>query len=290
MPTRALALLPLTLLVSAAGASAADGDPVPPGGIADFMTARTLGMAAGIGVAAGNEGIYVNPAAMAARRRYALEGMVLFDRRGADNVDRFYGASVVDSQTSALTAGVSYLRDQGLAYSGNAFHLALAGNLAESFHLGVTGKLFSLQGATSYQAANVDAGAFWQVTELLSLGFAGYNLVGSGSNKAVTPMGAGAGFAIGTDRILQLTGDWRADFDRGGKTTNRFAAGAEGLLASLVVLRAGFTRDETLSTNWWSVGVGLVNPSAALDVGYRQSTTDTSAREIAATLKLFVNP
>ncbi len=289
MTTRALASLPLTLLLVSAGEALAD-EPVPPGGIPDFVPARTLGMSAGIGVAAGNEGIYVNPAAMAARKRYSIEGMLLHDRRGAENADRYYGASVVDSQTSSITAGLSYLRDQGALYTGNAFHLALAGPLAESFHIGVTGKLFMLEGTTSYRAANVDAGAFWQVTEIVSMGFAGYNLVSSGQNSVVTPMGAGAGFAVGSDRYVQVTGDWRADFDRnGGKTTNRYAGGAEGLVANLVVIRAGFMRDETLSTNWWSVGTGFVTPGAALDIGYRQSTTDTSAREIAATLKVFVN-
>jgi hypothetical protein len=283
--TRALALLSLPLLAGAAAAA----EPVPTGGVPDFMTARTLGLQASIGVAAGNEGIYVNPGAIAARKRYSIEGMALHDRRGADNADRLYGASVVDSQTSSITAGVSYLHDQGLLSSGNLFHLALAGNLSEAFHLGVTGKLFNLHGETSTQAANLDAGAFWQIADLLSMGFAGYNLLSNG-NRAVSPMGAGAGVAIGSDRTFQVTGDWRADFDRNaGKTTNRWSGGAEGLLANLVVLRGGFMRDETLDTSWWSAGVGFVTPGAALDVGYRQSTTDPTARQVAATLKVFVN-
>jgi hypothetical protein len=282
---RALALLSLSLL---AGAAAAE-EPVPTGGVPDFMTARTLALQASIGAAAGNEGIYVNPGAIAARKRYAMEGMALHDRRGAENAERFYGASVVDSQTSSITAGVSYLHEQSDLTSGSLLHLALAGNLSEAFHLGVTGKLYNLRGTTSAQSANLDAGAFWQIAELLSMGFAGYNLFSSG-NRALSPVGAGAGVAIGSDRAFQVTGDWRADFDRTpGKTTNRWSGGAEGLVASLVVLRAGFMRDETLGSNWWSAGVGLVTPGAALDVGYRQSTTDPSARQVAATLKVFVN-
>jgi hypothetical protein len=285
---RPLAILSLPLLVVLCGAAAA-AEPIPPGGIPDFVPARPLALSASIGAAAGNEGIYVNPGAIAARKRYSIEGMLLHDRRGAENMDRFYGVSVVDSQTSSITAGFSYLHDQGALYSGNVYHLALAGNLSEAFHLGVTGKLFSLHGATSYQAANVDAGAYWQVAEIVSMGFAGYNLLSSG-NSIVSPTGAGAGFAIGSDRTLQVTGDWRADFDRNaGKTTNRWSAGAEGLVASLVVLRGGFMRDETLGTNWWSAGAGFVTPSAALDVGYRQSTDDPNTREIAATLKVFIN-
>ncbi|HEX9243151.1 MAG TPA: hypothetical protein VF875_11975 [Anaeromyxobacter sp.] len=288
MQTRALAILSVPLL-ALSGAAAAAADPIPPGGVPDVVAARTLSLAASIGVASGNEGIYVNPGAIAARKRYSVEGMILFDRRGAENVDRFYGGSVVDSQTSSITAGLSYLHDQGALYTGNVLHLALAGNLAEAFHVGVTGKLFSLEGPTSYRAGNVDAGAYWQVSELVSMGFVGYNLLSSG-NSVVSPMAAGAGFAVGSDRYIQVTGDWRADFDRnGGKTTNRWAGGAEALLGDVVVVRGGFMRDETLGTNWWSAGVGVVTQSAALDVGYRQSTTDASARQVAATLKVFVN-
>jgi hypothetical protein len=57
----------------------------------------------------------------------------------------------------------------------------------------------------------------------------------------------------------------------------------------MVVLRGGLMRDQTLGTSWWSAGAGLVTPGAALDVGYRQSTTDPSARQVGATLKVFVN-
>ena len=61
------------------------------------------------------------------------------------------------------------------------------------------------------------------------------------------------------------------------------------LLGRLVPLRAGWMKDETLDTQWWSVGAGLVTRSGvALDVGYRQSIEDPSARTIAATLKLFL--
>jgi hypothetical protein len=99
----------------------------------------------------------------------------------------------------------------------------------------------------------------------------------------------GAGVGIGSDRSFQLTADWRADFDRAGKTTNRYGAGVEVLLGQLVPLRAGWSKDEMLGTKWWSVGAGLVTQTGvALDVGYRQSLDDPSARTVAATLKLFL--
>jgi hypothetical protein len=245
-----------------------------------------LGLSAGIGAPAGNDGLYLNPGAIAARKRYAIEAGVLVDRRGSETVDRFIGGSAVDSMSSPVTAGVSYLRAQEGTHTGNVFHGALAGPVARNLFLGVSGKWLSVDGPRSSSAATVDAGVLWQVSELVSVGGTGYNLVPI-ANDAIAPMGAGAGLAVGSDRSFQVTADWRADFDRTGETTNRYAAGAEVLLARLVPLRAGFMRDETLDTSWWSVGAGLVTAGVALDVGYRQSVDAASARTIAATLKLF---
>ncbi len=285
VPTRTFVALALSLALAGAARAA---DAPPPGGVADIVGPRTLGLSASIGAAASNDGIYANPAAIAARKRYSIESGVVLDRRGAVTADRFLGGSIVDSQTSAVTGGVSFLRAQLGAYTGNVVHLAFAGPVAERFYLGVGGKYLSLDGAKNVSAATADAALFWQVSELVSVGFAGYNLVPVG-NEDVAPMGTGAGIALGSDTSVQLTGDWRADFDRRGKTANRWAAGVEVLLGRLVPVRAGWMKDEVLDTQWWSAGVGLVSQNGvALDVGYRQSFDDPSARTVAATLKLFL--
>jgi hypothetical protein len=270
-----------------AGAAVAAETP-PPGGVPDFIGPRMLALGAGIGAAAGNDGIYLNPASIAARQRYSVDTTFYLDRRGADTVGQFYGGSVVDSKSSPVTAGIAYARSQKGPSTGNVWNVALAGPLVEKFFLGVSGKYLSLKGQDALSAATMDAGVFWQVAEMLSIGAAGYNLVPV-SSDANAPRGAGAGVAIGSDSSFQVTADWRADFDRKDKTTNRYAVGAEVLLGRLVPVRAGFVKDETLDTNWWSVGAGLVARNGiALDVAYRQSTTDPSARTFAASLRLFL--
>lgn len=275
----------------ASAASAQSGELPPPGGVPDIAGPRTLALSAGVGLAAGNDGIFVNPAAIAARRRYSIETGGYVDRRGADNVAQLFGVSVVDSITSPVTAGVSYLRAQGGLFEGNLFHAAFAGPLAERFYLGASVKWLSLRGDERVGAATGDAGLFWQVTRLFSLGAAGYNLVPI-SHEQVAPMGFGAGLAIGSDELVQLTGDWRVDLDRGGEgrgTLNRYAAGAEVLLGRLVPVRAGWAYDEVVGEHWWSVGVGLVTRNGiALDVGYRQGLDAPDARSIAASIKLFL--
>ncbi len=267
---------------------AAAAEPPLPGGIPDLVGPRALALSAATGIAAGNEGLFLNPAAVGARKRYSVEAGLLVDRRGPDTAGQFYGGSVVDSISSPVMGGVSYVRARRGEFTGNMWHLALAGPIAKDLYLGVSGKWLDLKGPRNSEAATADAGLFWQVADYVSIGAAGYNLV-SIANDAVAPMGAGAGIGIGNDRSFQLTADWRADFDRAGKTTNRYGAGVEILLGQLVPLRAGWSKDEMLDARWWSVGAGLVTRNGvALDVGYRQSLDDASARTVAATLKVFL--
>lgn len=285
-------MLARTLCAAAllAAGTALAADPPPPGGIPDIVGPRALGLSAAMGAVVGNEGLYLNPGAIAARKRYSVELGGVLDRRGAETVDQIFGGSVIDSVTNeAVGAGFSYLRARKGVFTGNVFHGALGAAVVERMWFGVGGKYFSLDGPDGQtRAATADAGFLWQVADLVSIGAAGYNLVPIG-NEGVAPMGAGAGIAIGSEQSFQVTADWRGDFDRHEQTKNRYAAGAELLLARFVPVRAGWMRDEVLDTSWWSAGIGVVTATGvALDVGYRQSLDDKSARTIAASLKLFL--
>lgn len=287
----------LALLVLLLGAGPALGAGTPAGGgLPDVVGPRTLGLSAALGVAASNEGLYLNPAAVGVRKRYSLEAGALVDRRGSADAGQFFGGSVVDSMSSPITGGVAYLRAQEGAFVGSVWNVLLSGPLAKDVHLGVAGKYVSGDyeagvpdtAARSVRFITLDAGLFWQVGDVVSIGAAGYNLLPA-EEEAVAPMGAGAGIAVGSDRSFQVTADWRADFERAGETKNRYAAGVEVMLGKAVPVRAGFVRDEMLGGRWWSAGAGLVSQGGvALDVGYRQSIDDPDARTIAAALKLFL--
>lgn len=275
------------IAVLAAGAASAAETPLP-SGLPDLVGPRTLGLSASIGVAAGNEGIWVNPGAIAARRRYSIESGGYVDRRGADTVSRFYGGSVLDSQTAEVAGAFSYVRADENPNEGGVWTGVLAGSIAEGLYLGLAGKYLSFKGPRNTSAGTVDAGLFWQVADYVSVGAAAYNLV-SIDNPSLAPLGYGAGVGIGSDRNFQLTAEWRADVDRAPKQTNRWSVGAEMLLGQLVPVRAGWVKDETLGGTWWSVGAGLVTRGGvALDFGYRQSLEDPSARTLAAAIKIFV--
>ncbi|HSN16273.1 MAG TPA: hypothetical protein VLT61_16690 [Anaeromyxobacteraceae bacterium] len=282
MRSKTIVLLAGSLLLPLAAAA----QPVAPGGVADLAGPRAIGIGAALGIASGNDAIYVNPGALAARRRYSAEAQSWFERRGAETTAQVWTASVADSLSSSVAAAAAYGRVTEGIETGSLYHLALAGPIAEGFFLGVAGKYYDLAGERPVSAATVDAGILWQVADYVSLGVAGYNLAPT-SQEVELPRGVGAGIGVGSDRGVQGTFDWRADLDRRGKTTNRYAFGAEVLLGDVAPLRASYVIDETLDTKWWSIGAGLVSGNGGgVDVAYRQSVDDPNARVIAVAVKL----
>jgi hypothetical protein len=285
VPTRPWLVLPLVLAAFAAPAHAQ----TLPATAADLTGTRALSMGGAYrGLPGGNEEIFLNAAALTARRRYAIETQYLLERTGGSTSAQWLSASAVDSQLGSLAGGFAFTRVLDGPSEGNAFHLALATVLGGGLSAGVTGKYLSLSGAEKVSAATVDASLFYAVSRLLSFGAAGYNLVDVGHPQQA-PRGVGAGLAIGDDRSFHVTADWRGDFDRRDALTHSWAIGTELLVGNYFPIRAGFTRDATRDDRWWSAGVGLVSTAGfALDLGYRQSTRESSNRMFGVAAKVFI--
>jgi hypothetical protein len=291
---RALVLAAALLAAGSAGAA----ESPPPLTVPDLVGPRTLGLGAGIGNASGNEALFLNPAAIAARKRYTVDAFYLTDRRpgltGAARQQDYFGSAVADSISTPVAAGFAYVRSAKGLETGTLLRVDLAGPLANGLFLGLQGNYFDLSGATRVASAlNLDAGLFYQAADYFSVGASGYNLLSS-KHRDVSPRGYSAGIALGSETSVQLVADWHLDLDRGTnasggkKNTNRYSAGAEYLVSGAVPLRAGFEVDDTSKTKWWSLGIGLTSTKAALDLGYRQSTTDPRAKTIGVAIRVFV--
>jgi len=292
--TRPLWLFAALLLAGKAAADSPDFPLLVP----DLTGPRLLALQAGVGAATGTEALFVNPAALAARKRYTVDAMYLTDRRpGLTDTARrqdYFGGSVMDSSTTALAAAFGYARAQKGVETGTLLRLGLAGPVSSGLFAGLQANYFDLRGAERIASAvNVDAGLFYQVTSKVSVGASGYNLLHS-KHHLDEPQGFGLGFAAGSETSLQLTGDWRIDLNRArradgsAKKTNRYSVGAEYLFDNAIPLRAGYQVDDTSRTKWWSVGAGWVSTRVAVDVGYRQSTTDSKARTVGVAVRVFV--
>jgi hypothetical protein len=269
-------------MLACAPARAADSPPVAP--LPELAGARTLGLSSSVATASGNEGIFVNPGALAASRRYSVEMRGVLERRGAVDVGQLLEGSVVDGLTSPVAAGVAWAKIFDGVHEGSIIDFALAGSVSSGITAGVTGKYLNLVGPERVQAVTVDAGILWRVGEWVSLGAAGYNLVPI-ANEIVAPRSVSAGVAVGSDRFLQLTAEWSANLDT-AQTKNRYAAGVEVLLGQFP-LRGGYVQDELTDARWWTAGAGVVQGKVGFDFGYRQSLDDPNARMASASLKLY---
>lgn len=282
---RRVLTIALALVLAAGAASAA---PPGPPSTTDVLSARSLALAAVRGAAIGNDAVWLNPAAMAARRRYSGEVYYAADRDGAAGSAGFYGVSVVDSETGPIAGGVAWTRIDFPGAVGNKWDLAAAGTVTKGLYLGVAGELLTLAGAERVRAGNVHAGLFWEPVEYLALGVAGTNLVPTG-HEALAPTGVAAGLSVGSDRSYYAAADWRGQWDPLGKMRSTWAAGAELLVGDAFPVRVGWTRDEWRDGQWWSAGVGFVSAAGvAVDVSYRQAIGGGRNRVLAAGVKLFL--
>lgn len=284
-------LLGFAAAFTLAAAGAARGETPLPAGVPDLVGARSLALGAYRGVVAGNDGIYLNAASLAARQRYSIEAGWLLDRDGGSNALQVYDLSVVDSQTTGVTSGLAYTRVFSGPWIGNLLYVPLALPVTNHLFLGVTGKYQSLNGpmGESTSAINADASGFWRSDGGFALGVSGYNLLDSG-HTGEQPRALGVGVSYGDDHRFNVAADWRGDFQRRGKLTSLLALGGELLLGDTVPIRASYVKDETRFADFWSVGAGLVSSSGlAIDAAYRQCIENPADRTFAVTLKLFLS-
>jgi hypothetical protein len=266
-------------------------DGVCPLGLEDVIGARALAMGAYRGVLAGNDGIFLNAASLAARKRYSIEATWFMERIGADASLEVLNGSVVDSETTKVTGGFSFTHALAGPWSGNVIHVPLALPVTNSLFMGVTGKFLSIDGPAgeSVRAGNLDVSAYYRATGGFAVGAAGYNLFDSG-HVTQMPRRFGAGVSYGDDRKYDIAVDWRADFTTRGQTTHLFAVGGEVLIAEVVPVRASYVNDGTRDASAWAIGSGFVTSSGfALDLSYRQGIERSDDRTFAATLKIFLS-
>lgn len=282
---------PAFLLAALWGLTARAGEPAAPPSTADLTGARALAIGASIGLAGGNEGMFANPGALAARRRYAVETQFLDNRLDGARRWQWLQGSVVDSETSSVTGGFSYTRLLAGQATGGLYHLALAGPIGGGLFFGATGKYLSLTSEAGRKtgAATADAGVYWQASQLVGLGVAGYNLVPIRNREEAAPA-LGVGVSVGDGRRFQLAGDWRRDFERAGKTADAWSAGAELLALDALAVRAGWRKDAVRSGSFWSTGLGylLPGPGVAFDASYRQGIEAPRDRTAQVALKIFI--
>ena len=289
---RRFALLAALALAAPAARAQTEPGPLPPTPT-DYVYARSLALSAYRGLAAGgNDAIFYNPAALAARKRFATELQGLMFRDGSETSGSVLSGSVVDSTSSELAGGFAYSYVKSLGYQpsgifGGGTDVALAFPLGRTFFVGATVTYLDLSAPTNkVNAVNVNLGLLWQVSKLVSLGGAGYNLINT-CHPDVTPRAFGAGAAIGPDETFHITGDFYREWGTAGPR-NVWSAGGEIFLFDVAAVRGGWVFDPGRHSQWWSGGAGFSVDGFGMDFTYRQAFGTATWRVLAAGFKIVM--
>ncbi len=248
----------------------------------DLMRARNYAMGGAYrAIALGGEAITGSPAALALRRRYEFELAGAFDPQTKFG----YGsAAIIDSQTTDWAAGLSYhfasLGSGDQQRSVNLATLAFAAPVSENFFLGGGVKYLIESGAVSANAITIDAGLLVRLSEGLLVSINGQNLIDVGKRDLSRYYGLGLAYVAGP---VTAAADVRADFT-GSSPRFAYHGGLEYILGGAFPLRAGYSRDNILSTQYVSGGLGFFGKGGGIDVAYRHEIGGADGRLLALAL------
>jgi hypothetical protein len=296
----------IVALLGTAGTARAD---VPHLGDAldELLDPRSVAMGeAGRGMATGESSIALNPSGVAFNHELALE--VDYGYRFSDDAS-IVNASACDS-TNAIP-GCFYYHYTGASpdsfgektHSGlHVFGATLAYPVTPNVSIGVGPKYYHFDtddpaetgaNATSLTLNNfaLDAGATAHLGSMLSIGAAGYNLIGP---SVEMPRALGGGVYVKPIQMLTLAFDSRwLIYD--GDHSARFGGGANLLLSDSggqygFPLSAGVLHDDDSKVTYLSGGIGLTTMGYGLDVTARFAVSGPNDTEILASLRLWPVP
>jgi hypothetical protein len=294
----------LVAALAAAGARAEE----PLAGTLKVMDPRSIGLAGALRASPGScSGMYMNPATIAMLRGYHIN--LMYQYTSQDNLHNAGGA-VVDSVTSqVIAAGLSlnYLRadERRTDHESWDARLAVAGNIADIFYLGATGRYIRVEhdlesgnrgpngvhalpssGGQQLDGLTFDAGAVLSLGGVVNIGVVGYNLSNPGSSYA--PLQLAPGVALTLFDVLIVEGDVVVDFTSHPEVNQEVDAGVELFIANVVPLRVGYRYDVLLDIHGIAAGVGYSDRSFAVDLGFQHDIRESGRMILALGLRFFL--
>lgn len=269
----------------------------------EIETPRTLAMGgANRALASSFEGLFVNPANMAASRIYHLGVLAQIWPEAAR---QSYGAAAVDSivSSSRLAGGIggtwNFQDKDGVNREFVDLRFALALPFSDRFFFGLGGRYLMLEQDGWYglepsaasgglgdekivNGLGLDAGLTIKATDALAISLVGNNL--NHPDHGFQPTSVGGGVGYGTQQ-LTIEADVLADFSTWEDTQVRAMAGLEYLAAGHYPLRLGYRYDQALDTHAVSAGIGWIDETFAAEVGVRRTIEEDATTIIGIGLK-----
>jgi hypothetical protein len=252
-------------------------------------TADSLG-GAGIGGPHAYESAILNPAALVDLKKQYM-GFQTINTDIADDIkQRNHSFFVTDAGEETLFPGTLFYRNRSNKFLGERireehFQLSVAGAIARTMSVGVSAYKIrtNMPSGSDYNQYNADIGGYWFVQDSLSLGAVFRGVLGSKDSLAWSPSQVIPSTGLGAEfRFLEMF-RFRYDinyfFEQNPDKRYRHQIGGEVRYESALVLRTGFSQDDRLAQNRWTVGIGWEGPRLKVAYAYqnelRQDFGDT---------------
>ncbi|MBN4077462.1 hypothetical protein JYT19_00970 [Sulfobacillus acidophilus] len=231
--------------------------------------------------ALGSDVLYYNPAGLLIDNRYELDFDYFYLAKNKQNL---LGASLVDSTTSTLAAGIDYhLTITKTNEKTEFFHqwlIALAYPLVQDALL--TGLSFKYKSNNKF---NLDFGTLFILPFGISLAAVGYDLLPSQTDFFLVGFGASfSGRKLFTKENIFDSLTIAVDYMLQPKILD---FGFEYIIAKTLPLRAGLGMDFKKDEKTISFGTGLASPTLGLDLLYQKNLNLADADVYAVALKLI---
>jgi opacity protein-like surface antigen len=260
----------------------------------------------------GTSALFLNPAAMTTTRVYHVEAQA---QLAPEAGRQLYGGNVVDSVTGKLAGAASFtggfvdphgtnrsLIDvrAGVAYPvSDRLSIGVGGRWLKANQTAVTAPfpLDSVSGGLGdptgkrdsrfsfVNALTFDVGLTARLGDSVYLAAVGQNLTYQNNGVLPTTVGGGIGFG---NANLSLEGDAIVDLTSWGKTTARFMAGGEYLVADHVPIRLGYRFDQGAKLHTLSAGLGYIASEFSIEGSVKRTLSDPGITTMIFSISYFL--
>lgn len=256
----------------------------------EFTGTRSLAMGgAHRALGSNNEAIVLNPAGLAATKRYNID--LQYGYGTGDRLHSING-SVVDSKSGPVAGGMALTRNWGNESGANPglmrYYGAVAYNLGNILSIGMSSAYFRGdfrdEGVKQdVNAFNATLGAMVTVGEMLGIGVSYQNLIpvkALETNLFRPQLGTGVSLH---SSLFAITGDLVLDMRANIQDRIDWHAGAEYLLFEMVAVRAGYHHSAAGSLanmpkqHFVAAGVGIVSGTGAFNASAERAVSGDAA-------------
>jgi len=260
-------------------------------------SSRSAGM--GEALTAGGSGtaaLWHNPAAITSAIMYSAEAGYAYD---APTAASGMTASLLDTKSNpSLGLGLSFTyetttSDRVAQHEGFHFRGGLGVPIITDFlMIGTTLRYSNVnnENRDDLEALLLDVGLLVKLTDMISLGVTGLNLVNGGYNEEM-PTSIATGLAFGHfDYGINLNADVVFNISSSETQTRLWRVGGEYLVMQQIPIRVGFQHNEAPGTSHLTFGAGFRDRDRAvgLDAAFQQNLNQDRDRAFIASLSLFL--